>query len=68
MESILLFNNQQNPALSSSTISIFLVLFYWPWLTQTINLFMLTLGQLVEQEMLVFLLTLFLQHVAYTII
>ena len=68
MESILLFNNQQNPALSSLTISIFLVLFYWPWLTQTINLFMLTLGQLVEQEMLVFLLTLFLQHVAYTII
>ena len=68
MESILLFNNQQNPALSSLTISIFLVLFYWPWLTQTINLFMSTLGQLVEQEMLVFLLTLFLQHVAYTII
>lgn len=52
MENILLFNNQVTLALSSSITSTTSVSFYWHWLTQITNSFMLMLGQLDELEML----------------
>ena len=59
MVNTLLFNNLVTLALNSSTIKMSSVLFYWHWLMQIINLFMLMLEQL---DMLGMLECLVIQH------